>query len=197
MSKLRLSADNFMRKRIDIMNKNQIQRITINGMLLAVMIVCSQLTIPIPIVPITLQTFAVGLIASLLPVWDGLEVIIVYLLLGTLGFPVFANFSGGLAVFLGPTGGYLLSFLVYQLVTAGLLKKFGRQLPVLLAANCLGALLNLLIGSVWITWVLKISFIKAMLIGFVPFLLPGLLKIIVILPIVKRLAPLTLGRQAG
>ncbi|WP_281164608.1 biotin transporter BioY [Liquorilactobacillus sicerae] len=174
------------------MKKNRIRQVTVNGMMLAVMIVCSQLTIPIPIVPITLQTFAVGLIASLLSVLDGFEVLIAYLLLGTLGLPVFANFSSGIAVFLGPTGGYLFSFLAYQIVTAGLLKKFGRQLPILFAANCFGALLSLLIGSVWMIWVLKISFTKAMLIGFVPFLLPGLFKIIVIMPIVKRLAPLTL-----
>ncbi|MCI1977771.1 MAG: biotin transporter BioY, partial [Liquorilactobacillus nagelii] len=96
----------------------KIKRLVLDGMLLAVMIICSQLTIPLPLIPITLQTFAVGIIASLLPLVDGFQVILIYILMGAVGLPVYAGFSSGVAVFLGPTGGYLVSFVIYQLITA-------------------------------------------------------------------------------
>ena len=65
---------------------------------LALLIVCAQISIPIWIVPITLQTLAVGLIATVLPLQLSSAVIAAYLLLGLVGLPVFANFAGGASV---------------------------------------------------------------------------------------------------
>jgi biotin transport system substrate-specific component len=169
------------------MQTMKLKRLVLDGMLLAVMIICSQLTIPLPLIPITLQTFAVGIIASLLPLVDGFQVILVYILMGAVGLPVYAGFSSGVAVFLGPTGGYLVSFVIYQLITAAWLSRTGRFPRQLLLANCVGALANLLIGSLWMIPVLHLNLTQAIMTGLVPFLLPGLLKIFVLLPIVLRL----------
>lgn len=174
----------------------KIQRLTLDGMLLAVLIICSQLTIPLPLVPLTLQTFAIGLIASLLPVVDGLKIVLAYLLLGAAGLPVFADLSGGMAVFVGPTGGYLFSFIAYQLLTAYLLKIFGHQMRTLFWTNCLGAMLSLLIGSLWLIFSLHLTLIKALLVGLVPFLLPGLVKILLIVLIAGRLQPVIEKKMA-
>lgn len=78
--------------------------------MLALLLVCSQLTIPLPMIPLTLQTLVVGLLASILPLRYSLQTILVYLLLGFIGLPVFANFKGGLGVLFSNTGGYLLGF---------------------------------------------------------------------------------------
>lgn len=168
----------------------KLQRLTLDGMLLAVLIICSQLTIPLPLIPITLQTFAIGLLASLLPIIDGLEVVLAYLLLGAVGLPVFANLSSGLAVFVGPTGGYLFSFIAYQLLTAYLLQIFGHHLPTLFWTNCLGAVLSLLLGSLWLIFSLHLTLAKALLVGLVPFLLPGLVKILLVMVIAGKLQPI-------
>ena len=84
--------------------------------LMAVIItICSWISIPGP-VPFTLQTFAVFTALLLLGTRDGLISITVYLLLGAVGVPVFSGFSGGIGHLLGPTGGYLIGFIVMGFV---------------------------------------------------------------------------------
>ena len=101
--------------------------------LMAVIIaVCSWISIPGP-VPFTLQTFAVFSALLLLGTRNGILSITVYLLLGAVGVPVFSGFSGGLSHLVGPTGGYLIGFLVmgffYGIVTNifSLLEKSHRR----------------------------------------------------------------------
>lgn len=73
--------------------------------------VLAQISIPMPLgVPLTLQTFAVILAGILLGSRRGSISMLVYLLLGAVGLPVFANFKGGFQNLIGPTGGFLLSF---------------------------------------------------------------------------------------
>ena len=75
----------------------------------ALMAICSWISIPAP-VPFTLQTFAVFLAPGLLGGKMGTIAVGTYLLLGAVGLPVFAGFSGGIGALLGATGGYLLGF---------------------------------------------------------------------------------------
>lgn len=82
------------------------------GLFAAFVAVLSQIAIPMPFgVPITLQTFAVALSGYYLGWKRGLCAIGVYLLIGAVGAPVFANFGGGAAKLAGVTGGFLFGFL--------------------------------------------------------------------------------------
>lgn len=82
------------------------------GLFTALLAVLSQLSIPLPSgVPITLQTFAVALCGFVLGTKFGLWAVLVYLLLGAVGLPVFAGFAGGMGVVFGVTGGFLFGFL--------------------------------------------------------------------------------------
>lgn len=82
------------------------------AMSIALMTVSAWVTIPFGPVPFTLQTLAVMFVVfSLKPAW-ALSSIAGYLALGALGAPVFASFKGGLAALLGPTGGFIVGFLV-------------------------------------------------------------------------------------
>ena len=91
--------------------------ITTRGMILtamftAVLAVLSQISIPLPGgVPITLQTFAVAFLAVNLGPKYGTLSVLIYLLIGAAGIPVFSGLRGGLDVLFGPTGGYLIGFL--------------------------------------------------------------------------------------
>ena len=88
--------------------------------------ICSWISIPTA-VPFTLQTFAVFFVLLLLGGERGTLAILIYILLGAVGAPVFAGFNGGIGVLLGNTGGYILGFLfvglIYMLFTK-LFKKF-------------------------------------------------------------------------
>lgn len=90
------------------------------GMFAAVLAVLSQLSIPMPTgVPVTLQTFAVALTAYVLGWKLGTMAALVYILAGAVGVPVFANFSGGIHVIVGMTGGFIWGF-IFMVLLCGL-----------------------------------------------------------------------------
>ena len=85
--------------------------------------VLSQFTIPLGIVPLTGQTFAIGLTATVLGKRTGTYAILIYFLLGLIGLPVYAGMSSGFGVLFGPTGGYLIGFIFNGLLTGYILEK--------------------------------------------------------------------------
>jgi len=161
--------------------------------LFAVLIaVCSWIAVPAA-VPFTLQTFAVFLAEGLLGGKRGTLAVLVYVLLGAVGIPVFAGFGAGIGVLLGPTGGYLLGFLlsalIYWLVTAGL----GTRLPVRIGAMALGLMVCYTFGTAWFMVVYvrtsgPISFVTALSWCVFPFLLPDCVKLALAVTLSGRLA---------
>ena len=92
--------------------KNKLQRTVMAGVFAALLVVLSQVSIPLPTgIPVTLQTFAVALCGCVLGPAVGSAAVGVYLALGAVGVPVFAGFSGGAGALVGMTGGYLWAFL--------------------------------------------------------------------------------------
>ena len=101
--------------------RNDTHALTVCAMFVALLVIFSQIAIPLPMgVPINLALLAVYLCALLLPLPYALMTIGVYLLLGLLGVPVFAGFRGGPAALFGKTGGYLLGYLLCALIVAAL-----------------------------------------------------------------------------
>lgn len=159
----------------------------------AIIAVLSQftLTLPITVVPFTLQTFIIGLTVTILGTRAGTWAIAIYLLLGLIGMPVFAGGASGLQALLGPTGGFLLGFLFNGLATGWLLEKLGRNYPGAISANLVGAAIVLLFGALWLQISTGISFSAALQSAVIPFLVPGVIKAvaaaIIALLITKRL----------
>ncbi|HCC35692.1 MAG TPA: BioY family transporter [Ruminococcaceae bacterium] len=77
----------------------------------ALLVVLGVFEIPLPLIPITLQTFAVTLCGALLCPAEALAATGTYVLLGAVGLPVYSGFTGGLGILAGPTGGFLIGFL--------------------------------------------------------------------------------------
>lgn len=92
---------------------NRVYSLCVTALFAAILAVLSPLSIPLPFtpVPLSLGTFAVYLAAAAGGVRWGTLSVAVYLLLGAVGIPVFAGYSGGLQVLVGPTGGYLIGYL--------------------------------------------------------------------------------------
>lgn len=110
--------------------------------------VCSWISIP-TLIPFTLQTFAVTLSVGVLGGKRGTLTVLVYLLLGAVGVPVLANFTGGLGIMLGTTGGYLVGFLFTALVMWGMEALLGKKLWVLIASMVLGLAVMYAFGTAW------------------------------------------------
>ncbi|MBQ9248015.1 MAG: biotin transporter BioY, partial [Ruminococcus sp.] len=89
-------------------SKNAVKDLVFTAMFAALIAVCSILSIPIGEVPITLQTFAVCLAAAMLGWKRGTLSVLIYVLLGAVGVPVFAGMTGGVGILAGPTGGYII-----------------------------------------------------------------------------------------
>lgn len=162
--------------------------------LMAVLIaVCSWISIQ-TVVPFTLQTFAVFCALELLGGARGTIAVAVYLLLGAVGVPVFAGFTGGLGILLGSTGGYLLGFLLTGLVY-WLFERLGHSLWLRVAALLLGLALCYAFGTLWFIEVYSrangaLSVMTALGWCVLPFLVPDGLKLVLALLLSARLKPL-------
>ena len=162
--------------------------------LMAVLIaVCSWISIQ-TVVPFTLQTFAVFCAMELLGGARGTIAVAVYLLLGAVGVPVFAGFTGGLGILFGSTGGYLLGFLLTGLVY-WLFERIGHSLWLRVAALLLGLALCYAFGTVWFIEVYSrangpLSVVTALSWCVLPFLVPDGLKLALALLLSARLRPL-------
>lgn len=111
--------------------------------------VCSQLTIPIQPVPITLGTFAVLLAGGFLGSRYGLMSIVIYLLLGAAGVPVFSMMRSGVSVIAGPAGGFIIGFAVMAFVTGLISEKYGYSFKTMLIASVCGTLGCYILGIAW------------------------------------------------
>ncbi|MDD5432542.1 MAG: biotin transporter BioY [Candidatus Omnitrophica bacterium] len=133
--------------------------------------------IPLPFtpVPVTLQTLFVLLSGAFLGSSLGFTSQISYLFLGVLGFPVFTLAGSSLLYFLGPTGGYILGFILASYMVGRLLKKPGNITKTLMVFSFCSICI-LLCGSLWIKYLLGVSFAKALYLGFAPFIIGDLCK---------------------
>ena len=160
----------------------------------ALMCLCAWISLPFGESPITLQTFALFLTLELMGGKYGSLVCLIYLLLGSVGLPVFSGFRGGMGMLLGATGGYLWGFLacalLYWLITRVLGNRF--RIPALLG----GLLLCYVLGTLWFYGIylregnpIGIGFVLLKCV--VPFILPDLTKLALALTLAKKLKRFT------
>ena len=150
-------------------------------------VICAWLTIP-SAVPFTMQTFGIFFALLFLGGKKGTLSIIIYLLLGTIGLPVFSGFSGGIGQFVGPTGGYILGFILTGIVYIIFEKLFGTTIKVSVISLVFGLLLCYLFGTLWFSiYKGNISFLSALSICVLPFIIPDLLKLSLAVILYKRL----------
>lgn len=160
------------------------------GICVALMAVCSWISIPTT-VPFTLQTFAVFATVAILGMKRGTVAVIVYIILGAIGVPVFAGFSGGFGTLFGTTGGYIIGFVFTALITGGIMKAFGKTVWVMAMAMVLGLVACYAFGTVWFIYVYTstksaIGIMTALSWCVVPFIIPDLCKIALAILLEKR-----------
>ena len=153
----------------------------------------AQLVIPLPFtpVPITGQTFAVLLAGGVLGLRAGASSQALYVALGAVGLPVYAERSGGWDVFTGPTFGYLIGFILAAAVVGFFAeRKQDRNLATSWPAFLTGSLVIYACGVSWLMISLGMTLEEAVVAGVVPFLVGDLLKALLagaLLPITWRL----------
>ncbi len=175
-------------------SKFTVRSMVFTAIMAAVICVAAPYSVPLPgLVPISLATFAVYLAGALLGGKRGTLAVVVYILLGAVGLPVFSGFAGGFAKLLGVTGGYIIGYVPCALITGIFADKFRKAwaMPVGMA---LGTAVLYAFGTVWYM-VETGSALGAALMGCVqPFLIGDAIKIVLAsalaYPLKSRLNPL-------
>lgn len=153
--------------------------------------VCSWISIPTA-VPFTMQTFAVFFVLFALGGKRGAASIVLYVLLGAVGLPVFAQFTSGIGILLGNTGGYIVGFIVMGLAYWLIVGLLGERLWAQILAAAVGLILLYLFGTLWFLTVYAeasgaagVSAVVSMCVA--PFVVPDLVKLGLALLLAKRL----------
>ncbi|CAB1239177.1 biotin transporter BioY [Clostridium sp. MT-14] len=160
--------------------KFSIKEMSTAAIFTAITAILAQISIPLPFtpVPITMQVFAVYLSAIILGGRLGALSQLIYLLLGGIGIPVFANFSGGFQILAGPNGGYLLSYPIIAYLIGKISEKDSNH--ILSIAELMGTLVMCYAaGTIQFHFVTNISIQKAIFLCVLPFIPLDIIKVVV------------------
>lgn len=160
------------------MRNEQLKMMIVSALFAAIIAVFAQISIPLPFspVPITGQTLAIGLAATILGSRYGTLSVGIYLLLGAVGAPVFAGMSGGLGSLVGPTGGYLVGFLPTAFIIGWYLEKTSFSVKQAIIANLIGMIVTLAFGTAWLKVAADLTWTAAIAGGVTPFIPLGIVK---------------------
>ena len=166
-----------------ILNKKKVlggikMRLSVREMIMvgvgaALMAVFSQLSIPLPSVPLTFQVFGVVIISDILGKKLGTLSIIVFMLLGAIGLPVFASFTGGLNIITGATGGYIIGFVFMAFIIGYFIEKDKKSLAFIGAY--LGLAVDYVFGVLQLKLLMGLTLEGALVAGLYPFIIKDLI----------------------
>lgn len=157
-----------------------------------IMAICAWIFVPAP-VPFTLQTLGLFLSVGILGGKRGFFSVLLYLLLGLVGVPVFSGFTGGFSAFAGLYGGYLIGFLLASLAMWLFMHFFKGRRFALTASMIIGLLICYLTGALWFVLVHartagSVGLIFTLTTCVLPFILPDAIKIALAVLISKRVS---------
>ncbi|MDR0570625.1 MAG: biotin transporter BioY [Clostridiales Family XIII bacterium] len=159
--------------------KMSVQDMCLIGIFTGIICVLGQISIPMPYgVPMTLQTFAVPLAGVMLGAKRGGIATLIYVILGAIGVPVFAGFTGGFGHIAGPTGGFILSFPLMA-VAAGIGAGAGNKVW-LAGGLVVGAVVNYLCGMFMFSLVTANNLVFAFTACVLPFIPTSIIKIVLV-----------------
>ena len=148
------------------------RQLVLAALFAALTAVCSQIQIPLPMIPINLALFAVHLCGTLLGAKWGALSMAVYALLGAVGVPVFAGFGSGPAVLFGKTGGYIIGYILCAAIVGLLSRRLGFTFPKLCLSMAVGVIVCYVFGTAWFMAISGLNLATSLSYCVLPFL-PG------------------------
>lgn len=160
-------------------SKLSIQDICSISLCTALIAIMAQISIPMPLgVPMTMQTFAITLAAVVLGSRKGGTAALIYILLGAVGLPVLAGFTGGIQYFIGPTGGFLISFPVMAFIIGLGAERFRDAKGGFVLCLIAGTLVNYVIGVLMFCLLMDSTIMTGITACVLPFIPTAILKAI-------------------
>lgn len=165
--------------------KSSTYQIVLIGIMTAIICILGPLSIPIPFspVPISFTNLAIYLTAFILGWKRGTLSYLIYLFLGLVGLPIFSNFSGGPSKLFGPTGGYLIGFILMAFISGLFIEFFNGNVSMYILGLMLASAANYLLGTAWLSYQLDLTFYQALSVGVFPYLIGDGIKIAIAIAI--------------
>lgn len=156
---------------------------TLCALFAALTAICAQVVVPMGPVPVNLALLPVLVCGALLPPGQAVITVLVYLGMGAAGLPVFAGMTGGPGVLLGPTGGYLMGYVLCAAAVAWLVRRGVKRILAMAA----GVAACYLPGTAWLMAAAGMDLPQAVLSGVAPFIPGDVLKLLFAAYLSKRL----------
>ncbi len=156
-----------------------IKNMTKIALMAAVICVIAPFSIPIGAVPISFTNFILYLSVYILGTKRTVASYIIYLILGTVGLPVFSGWAGGIGKLLGPTGGYLAGFIFMIIICGVFIEVFKNKKILHFAGMVLGTAIAYAFGTLWCSYSMDLSLTECFFMCVAPFIVGDLIKIFV------------------
>ena len=148
------------------------------GIFAALIAILAQISIPLPFttIPLTLQIVAIGVTGIILGSKCGFISILIYILIGAMGVPVFAGFKGGLSALFGPTGGFILGFPIMVGIIGYVKEKFNSPMLTVISL-VLGLFIDYITGTILFSLITGNTIINSIMLCVIPFIIVDFIKL--------------------
>lgn len=154
------------------------KNLVLTAIIAAVLCVVAPFSLPIGAIPLSFATLAVFLISCISPPKRSVASVIVYILLGAAGLPVFSGFVGGFQQIAGLTGGYIIGYIPCAFAVSYLTNKFENSKIIFPLSMTLGIAVCYLCGAVWYSIQTDTDFLASLAVCVLPFIAGDIIKII-------------------
>ena len=159
--------------------RSMVYQLTTCALMAALMCVLGPMSIQIGPIPVSFTNLVIYLAVYLLGMKGATISYLVYLLLGAVGMPVFSGFAGGLGKLAGPTGGYLIGFIVMALISGFVMEKSHANAVITILGMIAATLVDYVFGTIWFVLQMQCEVWYALTVCVFPFLLVDLAKILI------------------
>ncbi|RDY25225.1 biotin transporter BioY [Romboutsia weinsteinii] len=173
---MKLLAKNYLEE--EVKRKLSTKDLIMCSIFASIAAILSQISIPLPFttVPLTMQLFAVALSGLVLGAKRGFISQIIYILIGAVGMPVFAQMTGGLNIMVGPTGGFIIGFPFMVYIIGYFRERFESNIMTVIGL-IIGLIIDYLIGTLMFCFITKMTFMQGIMACVAPFVIVDFIKL--------------------
>ena len=170
------------------MRESSTIKYTMCALFVAFISICSQIAIHIGPIPISMSLLAIFMAGLILGMKYGTLSVIVYILLGITGIPVFAGAKGGFAVILGPTGGFLIGYILCTFIVGFVAERFNNKKIYIVIGMVISVVVCYIPGVLWYCFITGNTFEMSLKLCVIPFIPGDVIKIIISLILYSKIS---------